>query len=164
MAQNFKMARKIKYTKLPLPPYKIAEGDSILIKDHTNGPFDPVYVSDYQVVALHGNQVEIRSTYGGKMKKVHISNVKYVLPADNITSKIPDYKLFGRKTKLRTNLDHVPNLGWQLATMVNTKLVDTQMPVQNVTTTTNKGSDANTTSIHTTPKVLTGPYNLRYHK
>ena len=52
-------------------------------------------------------------------------------------------------------------LGWQLATMVNTKLVDTQTPVQNITTTTNKVSDVTTTSIHTTPKVLTGLYNLR---
>ena len=42
------------------------------------------------------------------MRKVHISDEKYVLPADNIISKIPDYKLFGRKTKLNLTLDHVP--------------------------------------------------------
>ena len=59
------------------------------------------------------------------MRKVHISDFKYVLPTDNIISKIPDYKLFGRKTKLRHNMDHVTDIDWQLATIVNTKLVDT---------------------------------------
>ena len=86
------MARKKRYTKLPLPPHKIAEGDSVLIKDYTTGPFGPVYAGDYQVVALHGNQVEIRYTSGGKMRKVHITDVKYVIPTDNIISKIPEYK------------------------------------------------------------------------
>ena len=90
--------------------------------------------------------------------------MKYVLAADNIISKIQDYKLFGRKTKLRLNLDHVPDLGWQLATMVNTKLVDTPTPVQNVTTTTNEVNDITTTSMHRSPKVSTGLYNLRCHK
>ena len=157
------MARKKRDRNLPLPPYKIVEGDSILIKDYTTCHFNPVYVGDYQVVVLHGNQVEI-STSGGKMRKVYMSDENYVLPANNIISKIPDYKLFGRKTKLRLNPDHVPDLGWQLERTVNTKLVDTQTPVQNVATTTNTMSDVTTTSIYTTPKVLTGLYNLRSHK
>ena len=92
------MARKKRDTKLQLPSHKIVEGDSILRKDPTTGPFNPVSVGDHRVVALHGNQVEMRCISGGKMRKVHISDVKYVLPADNIISKIPDYKLFGRKT------------------------------------------------------------------
>ena len=45
--------------------------------------------------------------------------------------------------------------------MVNTKLVNTQTPVQNVTTTTSKVSDVTITSIHTMPKVLTGLYNFK---
>ena len=48
--------------------------------------------------------------------------------------------------------------------MVNPMLVYTETPVQNVTTTTYKVSDVITTSIHTTTKVLTCPYNLRSHK
>ena len=63
------MAKKKRDTKISLPPHKIAEGDSILIKDYTVGPFYQVYVDDQCVVALHGNQMEIRSISGGKMKK-----------------------------------------------------------------------------------------------
>ena len=32
------------------------------------------------------------------MRKVHISDMEYMLPADNIIFKVPYQKLFGRKT------------------------------------------------------------------
>ena len=57
-----------------------------------------------------------------------------------------------------------PDLGCQLATIVNTNLVDTQTPVQNVISSTNKVSDLTTITIHKPHKVLTGLYNLRSHK
>ena len=45
-------------------------------------------------------------------------DVKYILPVDNV--KLPDYQCFGRKTKLRLNLDRIPNLHWSLSTTLNT--------------------------------------------
>ena len=68
-----------------------------MIKDHTAGPFDPVYKGNYRIVAIKGNQVEVTPVEGGKN---HITDVKYILPADNVIAKLPDYNWFGCKTKL----------------------------------------------------------------
>ena len=50
---------------------------------------------DYRIVNLRGNQVGVKLAQGGGTHFVHLTNVKYVLPIDNIIDKIPDYKLFG---------------------------------------------------------------------
>ena len=52
------------------------------------------------------------------MKSVHISDVKYMLPADRIITKISSC---GRKAKLRLNLDHIKDLNWQLTNDGNIK-------------------------------------------
>ena len=100
---------------------KLKTEDSIMIKDHTVGPFEPVYKGNYLVVAIKGNQVEIAPAEGGKSQMVHITDVKYILPADSIIAKPPDYNKFGCKTKLRLNPQNVPDLNWELATTANTK-------------------------------------------
>ena len=46
-------------------PTKLQLGDTVLIQNHTRGPFDPKYIGDYWVVAIKGNQVEIRPSVGG---------------------------------------------------------------------------------------------------
>ena len=86
----------------------------VLIKDHTAAPFNLVYVSGHRVVSIKGNQFEIIPASGGKTKKVQISNVKYVLQADNVMCKLPDYTKFGHKSKLWLNPDHIMDLHWQL--------------------------------------------------
>ena len=45
-------------------------------------------------------QVEVADSQG-KVKIDHISDVKYVLPADRVISKWPHYHSFGRQSKLR---------------------------------------------------------------
>ena len=60
-----------------------------------------------------------------KAHKVHITDVKYILPADGIIAKLPDYNKFGKKTKLRLNPDNIPNLYWELATLANTNFAST---------------------------------------
>ena len=72
------------------------------------------------MVAIKGNRVEVAPAEGGKSQMVHITDVKYILPADNIIAKLADYK-FGRKTKLRLNPQNVPDLNWELATTANSK-------------------------------------------
>ena len=47
------------------------------------------------MVSLKGNQVEVKSVQGRSTHFVHVSDLKYILPIDNVVSKIPDYKLFG---------------------------------------------------------------------
>ena len=41
-------------------------------------------------------QVEVVDS-AGKVQLVHISNVKYILPAYQVISKLPDYQAFGRQ-------------------------------------------------------------------
>ena len=53
---------------------------------------------------------------------VHITDVKYILPADIIIAKLPDYNKFGCKTKFRLNPQNIPDLNWELATSANAKL------------------------------------------
>ena len=67
-ATNLKMSReKMDPGNSPLPT-KLQPGDTVLFQNNTEGPFDPKYVGDYQVVAIRGNQVEIRPSVGGLQK------------------------------------------------------------------------------------------------
>ena len=76
-------------------PHHFTEGNTVLIKNHTAGPFDPKYVGDYHIVSFWGNQVELIPSTGGKSKMEHISNIKYIMPAEWYISQLPDYELFG---------------------------------------------------------------------
>ena len=117
-----------------------------MIKNHTAGPFEPVYKRNYRGVAIKGNQVEVAPAEGGKSQMVHFTDVKYILPADNIIAKLPDYNKFGQKTKLRLNPQNVPDLNWELATTANTK--------PNVPTTTINYTLPMSTDITTTTSTL----------
>ena len=48
-------------------PTKLKAEDSVMIKNHTAGPFEPVYKGNYCIVAIKGNQVEVVPAEGGKM-------------------------------------------------------------------------------------------------
>ena len=95
-------------------------GDTVLVQNHTKGPFDPEYVCDYCVVSLKGNQVEVQPSIGGPTEMKHIKHVKYILPADQYIKQIPGYSAFGRKAALRMNPDKIPALHWQLASTYHT--------------------------------------------
>ena len=43
------------------------------------------------MVAIKGNQVEIRPSIGGPTEMKHVKHVKYILPADWYIKQIPDY-------------------------------------------------------------------------
>ena len=121
VAQNLKTAcAKITDNVNPVPT-KLKEGDLVLIiKDHTAKAFQPCYVGNYRIVSFKGNQVEVHKTEGGNTTWVHLTNVKYILPVDNVINKLPDHQSFGRKTKLRLNPDRILNLHWNLSTTLNT--------------------------------------------
>ena len=94
---------------------KLQPGDTVLVQNHVKGPFDPKFIGDYRVIALKGNQVEIQPANGGLTEMKHIKHVKYILPPDRYINQLPNYSMFGRKTTLRMNPDHIPNLHWKLA-------------------------------------------------
>ena len=85
------------------------------------GPFDPRHIGDFRIVSFKGNQVELIPATGGKSKMEHISNIKYIMPAERYISQLPDYELFGRQTKLCLNPKNIPDLSWKLADTVNTQ-------------------------------------------
>ena len=63
-ATNLKVAREKGDPENNPLPTKLQSGDTVLVQNHTKGPFDSQYVGDYQVVAVRGNQVEIRPSKG----------------------------------------------------------------------------------------------------
>ena len=95
-------------------------GDTVLVQNHTKGPFNPKYVGDYCVVSLKGNQVKVQPSIGGATEMKHIKHVKYIFLADPYIKQIPDYSAFGRKAALRMNPDKIPDLQWQLASTYHT--------------------------------------------
>ena len=102
-------------------PHHFTEGDTVLIKTHTTGPFDPKYVGDYRIVCFRGNQVELIPSTGGKSKMEHISNIKYIMPAERYISQLPDYETFGQQTKIRLNPRNIPDLSWKWADTIHTQ-------------------------------------------
>ena len=102
-------------------PHHFTEGDTVLIKNHTAGPFDPKYVGNYRIVSFRRNQVELIPSTGGKSKMEHISNIKYIMPAERYISQLPDYELFGQQTKLCLNLKNILDLSWKWVDTIHTQ-------------------------------------------
>ena len=92
----------------------------MLVQNHTKGPFDPKYVGDYRVVAIKGNQVEVRPSIVGPTEMNHVKHIKYILPADQYIKQIPNYSALGRKATFRMNPDKVPDLHWSLVDTYHT--------------------------------------------
>ena len=114
-ARNIERARKKKQEEgyVP-PPMPIKVNDMVMIKNHTAGPFDPKYQGDYRVIAIKGNQIEVQAVNSTKSQRVHVSDCKYLLPADSVIHKLPDVSQFGRRTNLRLPPKYLPDLHWEL--------------------------------------------------
>ena len=144
-ATNLKIACEKGDPQRPIPQTKLQPGDTVLIQNHNKGPFDPKYIGDYHVVSLKGNQVEIRPAVGGPTEMKHLKHVKYILPADKYISQLSDYSGFGRKTTLRLNPEHIPNLHWKLADKYHTTGIgqpeDISISVHNIDIKTFKSAD-----------------------
>ena len=108
VAQNLKIACTKITDNVSLISTKLKEGDLVLIKDHTAKAFQPHYVGNYRIVSFKGNHIEVCKTKGGNTTWIHLTDIKYILPVNNVITKLPDYQSFGKKTKLRLNLDRYP--------------------------------------------------------
>ena len=71
------------------------------MQNHTKGPFDPKYVGNYRVVAIKGNQVEVKPSIGGPTEMKHIKHVKYIHPVDKYIKHVPDYSTFWMKNHFK---------------------------------------------------------------
>ena len=134
VAENLKLARERQTKQKPYHPIKLKTEDMVMIKTHADGQFQPIYKGYYRIVSFKGNQVQVIPCEGGKPHFVHITDVKYVLPADNIISHIPTFNQFGRKTKLNLNPDVVPDLKWKVSDTLNTKTSIIPIKIEKVNT------------------------------
>ena len=73
---------------------KISTGDLVLVRDHTSKLFMPKYKTDYRVIRVLGNKVEVKDN-NGKMSWFHISDVKKTDMITKLICQLPDYDAFG---------------------------------------------------------------------
>ena len=158
VSQNLNRAHERCDSPCPVPPSKLQPSYSASITNHTAGPFAPFYIDDYWIVAFKENQMDVMPSTGGKMRTTFISDVKYILPPDNIISKISDLQMFDRKVKLRLNPNYIQGFGWQLVTSVNTNFSLTN-DLQMYDKSQMKTSCSNTTFTNETT-ITASPYNL----
>ena len=98
------------------------KGDLVLIKNHTAKAFQPRFKGNFRVIKQKGNQVEIKPAEGRETTKVHVTDIKKIIPADHISAQLPDYNKLGWLTKLRLNPRSIPDLDWQLASELHPSL------------------------------------------
>ena len=121
MVTNLKIAREKRQPSLIVDP-KLKEGDLVPIKNHTAKAFQPRFKGNFRVIKQKGNQVEIKPAEGGETIKVHVTDIKKIIPADYIAAQLPDYNKLGRLTKLRLNPKSIPDLDRQLTSDLHPNL------------------------------------------
>ena len=97
---NLKLARQwVIEDQKPIPNPDISTGDLVLVKDHTLKTFMPKYKTDFCVIRVLGNKVEVKDN-NDKMSWYHISDVKKTDMVTNLICQLPDYDAFGRVGRL----------------------------------------------------------------
>ena len=93
----------------PTPNPDISTGDLVLVKDHTSKTFMPKYKTDFHVIRVLGNKVEVKDN-NGKLSWYHISDVKKTDMVMKLICQLPDYDAFGRVGRLNFNPERVQDL------------------------------------------------------
>ena len=96
---------------------KLKEGDLVLIKDHTAKAFQ--LDKNFRVVTQRGNKVEVKPAEDGELSRLHVTDVKKILPADQAITQLPDSNKLGRLTKLRLNPRDILDMNWQITSELN---------------------------------------------
>ena len=71
----------------------------------------PKYKTDYHVIRVLGNKVEVNDN-NGKMSWFHISDVKKTDMITKLICQLPAYDTFGCKGRLNFDPERVKDLGW----------------------------------------------------
>ena len=83
----------------------------VLVKDHTSTSFIPKYKTDFHVIRILGNKVEVKDN-NGKKTWYHISDVKKIDMVTKLICQLPNYDAFGRNGRLSFDPECVQGLGW----------------------------------------------------
>ena len=73
----------------------------------------PKYKTDYHVIRVLGNKVEVKDN-NGKMSWFHISDMKKTDMITKLICQLPDYDAIGCKGRLNFDPERVKDLGWTL--------------------------------------------------
>ena len=95
----------------PIPNPDINTGDLVLVKDHTSKTFMLKYKTDFHIIRVLGNKVEVKDK-NGKMSWYHISDVKKTDMVMKLICQLPDYDAFGRVRRLSFDPERVQDLEW----------------------------------------------------
>ena len=73
----------------------------------------PKYKTDYRVIRVLGNKVEVKDN-NGKMSWFHVSDIKKTEMITKLICQLPDYDTFECKGRLNFDPERVKELGWTL--------------------------------------------------
>ena len=120
VAQNLKLARERMNKKSKVHPPAFTVGDIVLLHNHKAKSLEPRFKGYFRVIAIRGNQVHMIPREGGNPRWAHVTDVKYMLPVDAVLDQMPSVSQTGRPSKLNIHPSREPDLGWSLATTLNT--------------------------------------------
>ena len=92
----------------------------MLLRNDEAKSLEPRFKGYFRVIAICGNQVHIIPREGGNPRWADVTDVKYVLPVDAVLDQMPPVSQAGRPSQLNIHPSREPDLGWTLATTLNT--------------------------------------------
>ena len=109
VTENLRCARESGWQQGPVKG-PITPNQLVTLKVHLRKSLAPRFEGNYHVVAVKGNQVElVREGTVPPTKWYHVSHVKPLLKANEAINRLPAYDTFGRKGKLATHPDNIPD-------------------------------------------------------
>ena len=104
--------------KVKIKPLTYTVGDLVLLCNHTGKSLEPRFKDYFRVLVIKVNQIQLMPIHGKAMRWAHISDVKYILPADAIIDHLAKDSSSKRRSTLNIHPVREPDLQWQLATML----------------------------------------------
>ena len=99
-----------RYNKVP--DHGILVGDLVLVKDHMAKSFQPKYKEDFRVVQVYGTNALQVSYKRGKLRNVHITDVRKINTTEKNCSPLQEaYNNNGRTAKHLIPQGRIPDLG-----------------------------------------------------
>ena len=111
-AENIRRARE-KHPRQDTAAPRFQVNDLVLVKDPDSAVFEPRYLPNYRIIAIHGkNRIEVQDEKGHKSVR-RSGHVKPCHPAAKVCHQLPPrevYEQYGRTSKLLIHLKDVPHI------------------------------------------------------
>ena len=111
-AENIRRARE-KHPWQETVEHKFQVNDLVLVKDPESAVFEPRYMPNYRIVAIHGkNRIEVQDVKGNRSIR-RSGHVKPCQPTEKVCHQFPPqevYEQYGRTSKLLLHPKDVPHV------------------------------------------------------